>query len=241
MTLLNRIRRKIRISIAGRFPGRFPAWYSTLDDPVEVPVQKEAYHLAKAHCILSEDRVLDVGFGLGYGLKTLSGEGVKLHGIDIDTRAVNQGRKLTGSVPGFVEVATYDGINIPYPDHFFEVVTCIDVIEHVHDYLSLIREMLRVSRRKVFISTPIRRPEFTRPDGKPKNRWHLREWSLQEFANVLGRFENVRIEWKFINGPYRGPFHISSEPAGDTLALAPTVSALPENESGTATGQMHGS
>jgi ubiquinone/menaquinone biosynthesis C-methylase UbiE len=223
MSLIKRISKKIRFDIATRFPGRFATWYSTLDNPVEVPVQREAYLLAKREYIKHGDHVLDVGFGLGYGLKILSGAGVILKGIDIDVRAVRQGPKLIKNIPGLADVSRYDGVTIPYPDRSFDCVTCIDVIEHVPDYIRLSREMLRVSRRVVFISTPNRRPEFTRPDGKPNNRWHIREWSFSEFSQIVDKFDNVDIHWHFINGSYEGPFNLSAKPTDETMALAPAL------------------
>ena len=95
----------------------------------------------------------------------------------------------------------FDGYNLPFPDDTFDVVTCVDVIEHVEDYDRLIKEMLRVSKKGVFLSTPNRRPEYTNRDGSPKNYWHLREWSFEELEMILSKFG--RTEWIFINGHTR--------------------------------------
>ena len=78
--------------------------------------------------------------------------------------------------------------------------------------------MLRVSRKGVFLSTPNRRPEYTNKDGSPKNYWHLREWSYDEFDKIVRQFGQV--EWNCINGPYEGPFTISTEIHQDTFALS---------------------
>ena len=64
--------------------------------------------------------------------------------------------------------------------------------------MKLIEEMARVSSRVILLSTPIRRPEFTKPDGGPKNRWHLREWSYEEFVeSILQKISNVQVDWNF--------------------------------------------
>jgi len=95
------------------------------------------------------------------------------------------------------------------------------VIEHVEDYNRLIKEMLRVSRKGVFLSTPNRRPEYTNKDGSPKNYWHLREWSYEEFDEIIKKFGQV--EWNFINGSYEGPFSISDRINENTQALSPFI------------------
>ena len=91
---------------------------------------------------------------------------------------MNQTQKLN-------DVLHYNGINIPFFDREFDIVTCIDVLEHVPNYIGLIEEMIRVSDRFVVISTPNFRLEYTLSNGKPRNRWHLREWSFDEFASIL--------------------------------------------------------
>ena len=83
--------------------------------------------------------------------------------------------------------------------------------------------MTRVTNRAVLISTPIHRLEFTLPDGRPKNPWHLREWSYEEFDAILNKLSGVRIEWHFLDGPWEGPFTVSKAPGVDTLALAPGI------------------
>ncbi len=100
---------------------------------------------------------------------------------------------------------------------------CIDVIEHVPDYEKLLREMIRSARKMVFISTPNRKPEFTRANGKPRNPWHIREWSFEQFNQILLRIHNVKIEWKFLDGTVNGPFQISKEPSDETYALVPII------------------
>jgi ubiquinone/menaquinone biosynthesis C-methylase UbiE len=128
---------------------------------------------------------------------------------------------LVGRNPRLKILDIFDGYNLPFPDDTFNVVTCVDVIEHVEDYNCLIKEMLRVSRKGVFLSTPNRRPEYTNRDGSPKNYWHLREWSFEEFDAIVRQFG--RVEWNFINGTYEGPFSISTNLSKDTLALSPFI------------------
>jgi 2-polyprenyl-3-methyl-5-hydroxy-6-metoxy-1,4-benzoquinol methylase len=214
---------KIRKVLARLLPGRFPGLYSTLDDPQRVPVQEAAYRLAAQRYLQPGDRVLDVGFGLGYGLEMMSGQGRELWGIDIDQAAVEHGQALRERIPGLQAVQRYDGLRIPFEDRFFQVVTCVDVLEHVPDYLGLLKELVRVSQRVALISTPNWRPENTRPDGKPRNIWHLREWNYTELDAILRQLEHVQVEWNLLDGPWQGPIWESAAPSPQTQALAPAL------------------
>jgi len=189
-----------------------------------IPVQIEAYFLAVNEYVLPESRVLDVGFGLGYGLNILAIKANTVYGIDIDSKAYEYCLEFVlGKNPKLKELAIYDGYNIPYPDLFFDFVTCVDVLEHVEDYHKLIAEMIRVSRKGVFISTPNRRPEFTRSNGLPMNKYHLREWEFAELQKIIEE-HGKDVEWQFINGNgFYGPFNISKTPEQKTYALAPFI------------------
>jgi 2-polyprenyl-3-methyl-5-hydroxy-6-metoxy-1,4-benzoquinol methylase len=215
--------RGFRKRLARLFRGRFPGLYSTTDDPMQVPVQVAAYSLALESYIQRGDRLLDVGFGLGYGLEMLSQKAAYLAGIDVDQKAVAEAQRLVGAIPGLHELRAYDGQSIPYEQGSFDVVTCVDVIEHVPDYLGLLQEMLRVASRLVLVSTPNRRPENTLPNGRPRNIWHLREWSYEEFDLLLGRLPGIRIEWHFLEGPWEGPFQTGQVISDATLALTPVL------------------
>jgi ubiquinone/menaquinone biosynthesis C-methylase UbiE len=187
-----------------------------------VPVQIEAYFLALNKYVSNNEKILDVGFGLGYGLNILSIKAGEVNGVDIDQKVLDYcNGTLMGKNPKLGILTIFDGYNLPFPDNAFEVVTCVDVLEHVEDYERLIGEMLRVSRKGVFLSTPNRRPEYTNRDGSPKNYWHLREWSFEELEKILSRFG--RIEWNFINGAYEGPFSLTDKITPDTLALSPMI------------------
>jgi len=200
-----------------------PKKYSTIVGVGSVvPVQIEAYFLALNKYIDENAKILDVGFGLGYGLNILSIKSLEVNGVDVDVKVLNYcTNTLIGKNPRLKILKIFDGYNLQFSDDTFDVVTCVDVIEHVEDYNRLIKEMLRVSRKGVFLSTPNRRPEYTNKDGSPKNYWHLREWSFEEFDKIIKKFGQV--EWNFINGSYEGPFSISNRIDENTQALSPFI------------------
>lgn len=203
-----------------RASGTDPSSYTTMQTLEIVPVQREAYYYALRELLREDDRVLDVGFGTGYGLDILNGRAASTSGIDVDPAAVENARKgVLAKSPKVESIDLYEGDRLPYESESFDVVTSVDVAEHVPDYLSFLVELLRVSRRAVFISTPNRRPEFTRRDGSPKNHYHLREWSSTELRGILDLL-NCRVEMIFINGSWAGPFEVSSRESDSTMALA---------------------
>jgi 2-polyprenyl-3-methyl-5-hydroxy-6-metoxy-1,4-benzoquinol methylase len=199
-----------------------PKDYSTTDNLTIIPCQREAYFLALNRYVQPGNEVLDVGFGLGYGLTILAIHAGSVKGIDVDKRCVEYGKgTLLNRNPKLASLDLYDGEKIPFGDESFDLVTCVDVLEHVKDYDTFLLELLRVSRRGVFISTPNRRPENTNKNGTPKNYWHLREWSFDELNTIVSRYGTV--EWNFINGTGEGPFHISDSVLPSTQALTPFI------------------
>jgi ubiquinone/menaquinone biosynthesis C-methylase UbiE len=212
---------RMRVWLARHLRGKFPGLYSTLDDETEVPVQVAAYRFVTEHYIHEGDTVLDVGFGLGYGLEIMAERAGSLSGIEIDRKAIARLRRSLVS-PKIQSLEHYDAYSIPFPERSFDVVTCIDVIEHVPDYLRLITSMCNVSRHHVVVSTPNRRPEHTNGDGSPKNPWHIREWNYEEFDQILRQLDK-EYEWNFLNGPWEGPFTVSQRHKDTTLALTPAI------------------
>jgi SAM-dependent methyltransferase len=185
-----------------------------------VPCQIEAYFLALNKYLEEKDTVLDVGFGLGYGLNILAIKASSVVGVDVDPKVLEYCRNtVMGRNPRLVQLEIYDGYSLSFPDNHFDLVTCVDVLEHVDDYHRFLNELMRVTRKGVFISTPNRRTEFTNPDGSPKNYWHLREWSYDELNEILNK--HGLVDWNFLNGPFEGPFDYSKTALKNTLTLSP--------------------
>ena len=85
--------------------------------------------------------ILDVGCGTGANLKMLAGYG-KAEGVDISPQAVDFCRQR-----GLDSVTLGAAEQLPYDDASFDVVTALDVIEHLDDDVAGLREMRRVLRR----------------------------------------------------------------------------------------------
>ena len=85
-------------------------------------------------------RVLDVGTGTGTMLTHLARFG-EAEGVDVEEEAVRLSHRR-----GATAVRHYDGERLPYDECIFDLVTALDVIEHVDDDEAILREMRRVTR-----------------------------------------------------------------------------------------------
>lgn len=70
-----------------------------------------------------------------------------------------------------------------------EAVVCMDVVEHLRDpshLFATIRAMLRTGTQRAWISSPCRThcPGISKK-GPPRNKAHVREWTCEEFGELL--------------------------------------------------------
>jgi len=85
-------------------------------------------------------KILDVGCGTGANLLMLSKYG-EAEGVDISEDALSFCRER-----GLDKVRLAAGEELPYEDGTFDLVTALDVVEHMDDDLAGLREMRRVLR-----------------------------------------------------------------------------------------------
>jgi SAM-dependent methyltransferase len=88
----------------------------------------------------SPARVLDAGCGSGRTLQELVSYG-EVQGIELNSDAAQMARERGH---GRVEVGRLEAL--PWPDATFDLITCLDVIEHVPDDRRALRELRRVGR-----------------------------------------------------------------------------------------------
>src|SRR6185295_3349533 len=82
--------------------------------------------------------ILDVGCGTGANLEMLSEFGAA-EGVDVSNEALTFCRQR-----GLNNVKLGEAEKLPYPDESFDLVTGLDVVEHLDDDLAGLREMRRV-------------------------------------------------------------------------------------------------
>lgn len=86
-------------------------------------------------------KILDVGCGTGANLEMLSQFG-QAQGVDVSAEALSFCRAR-----GLENVKQGEAEALPYEDNSFDLVTGLDVVEHLNDDLAGLREMRRVLRR----------------------------------------------------------------------------------------------
>jgi 2-polyprenyl-3-methyl-5-hydroxy-6-metoxy-1,4-benzoquinol methylase len=94
------------------------------------------------------EQVVDVGCGVGAYASPLLAAGISWHGCEINEAFVADMRAR--SLP----VTQVLGARFPFGDASFETVMCIEVLEHVLDYVPFLDEIARVSSRRAIFSVP---------------------------------------------------------------------------------------
>lgn len=143
--------------------------------------------------------LLDVGCGRGYHVKGWRMNNVEAHGID----------KYSTELGEFCERG--DVLDIPYEEDSFEVVTCMDVLEHVKesDLPRAISELRSVGTGwliiQVLFSDEDHHKELfdrdkTHKIWKPK-KWWLEQLETDKYGYVLKPFE-ITIKGHLLKFPY---------------------------------------
>ena len=92
----------------------------------------------------SEQRVLDIGCGIGITDRHLSGRVGELHGVDISSQSITQARQNNPEVT----YESYEPGRLPFEDNSFDVAFTICVMHHVppDDWTTFVAEAFRVVR-----------------------------------------------------------------------------------------------
>lgn len=89
-------------------------------------------------------RVLDVGCGGGFSCEFMAKRGATAFGIDQSAKCIKQAQQHAASGGFSIEYQQGFAENLPYQDKTFDVVVCVDVLEHVSDLRQTISEISRV-------------------------------------------------------------------------------------------------
>jgi ubiquinone/menaquinone biosynthesis C-methylase UbiE len=140
--------------------------------------------------------ILDVGCGEGFTLLRLKDEniGKKLSGIDNSDRAISYGKK---NFP-FLHIKKGDVYKLPFKDNSFDLVLCMEVLEHLDNPIEALIELRRVSRKYVLLSVP-NEPLFTYQRflrGQNMKKFgshpeHVQHWSTKAFKRLVSEFMHV--------------------------------------------------
>ncbi|HUG15917.1 MAG TPA: methyltransferase domain-containing protein, partial [Thermomicrobiales bacterium] len=91
----------------------------------------------------SGQRVLDCGCGEGYGSALLAETAAEVVGLDRDDEVVEFAAAKYAQ-PDRLRFVASDAERLPFDDGAFDLITCFQVLEHLHDARSFLREARRV-------------------------------------------------------------------------------------------------
>ena len=146
-----------------------------------------AYNFFKGY--VAGKKVLEIGFGEGYGTYSLAETAREITGIDVSSALVEHARSKYQKENLYFLKA--DAGRLPFPDGSFEVVLNSQVLEHVKDYMGFIRELHRVLKPggTALAATPNR---VMMIDGV--NPYHYKEFSAKELDAALRKvFPEVAV------------------------------------------------
>lgn len=147
---------------------------------------------------LAPDSLLDAGCGEGETLARLEPLlPADVFAVDLEPEAVAYTR---GRIRG-IQTSVESVYSLPFPDSRFDVVLCLEVLEHLEHPGSALEELRRVAKRALIVSVP-HEPWFRIGSllrGKYMRTWgnhpeHVNHWNGRTFADLLhGRFSSVEL------------------------------------------------
>ncbi|MEM8530174.1 MAG: class I SAM-dependent methyltransferase [Chloroflexota bacterium] len=148
-----------------------------------LPRVRKVLGILKSLCPLN---LLDIGSGRGVFLWPLLDEFPDLPITAVDTldyRVADLQAMCNGGVSS-LSVEYGDATNLPFPDRTFDVITMLEVLEHIPDTKRALTEVCRVAQRFVVISVP------SKPDDNPE---HIHLFDRQTLTSMLQKQPVDRI------------------------------------------------
>ena len=105
-------------------------------------LQTNMEFLVQINLLKPDDKILEIGCGIGTIVNELNGKGHDIVGIDISGEAIEYGQKKYGDISLEVQAAE----TLPYEDESFEVVLSFDLFEHIAQIDKHVSEVGRVLR-----------------------------------------------------------------------------------------------
>jgi ubiquinone/menaquinone biosynthesis C-methylase UbiE len=142
---------------------------------------------------LSPIELLDIGSGRGAFLWPLLDTFPWLPITVVDTldyRVADLQAVHDGGVAS-LSAAYSDAAHLPFGDGQFDVVTMLEVLEHIPDTGAALAEVCRVARRFVVLSVP------SKPDNNPE---HIHLFDAARLETLLDRAGAARVNFEYVPG-----------------------------------------
>lgn len=92
----------------------------------------------------SEKRVIDIGCGGGFMTEALAKRSAEVFGIDPSKPAINAARNHAASLNLTINYKLGQAEYIDFDDNSFDIVVCVDVLEHVENLEKSIKQISRI-------------------------------------------------------------------------------------------------
>lgn len=105
--------------------------------------------IAKRIPLKSESKILDAGCGEGHLIEKLyrMNSSALYYGIDIRRQAVEKTRVRCP----YAELEVMNLVDISFDDELFDTVICTEVLEHLYEYQTVIKELERVLKKRGYL------------------------------------------------------------------------------------------
>src|SRR3989338_212933 len=144
----------------------------------------------KGDPVYKKARMLDVGCGTGVILSHFKSLGFETSGVDVSDEALKYCR-----LKGLDNLKKASAESLPFPDNYFDVVTALDLLEHLDDEKYVLKEVHRILKPQgVFIATvPMHKMLWSYHDVAAH---HKRRYSKKEILKLVkSHFQNFSVGW----------------------------------------------
>lgn len=104
--------------------------------------------------------VLDLGCGTGFLFQHINKTIRLLVGLDISSKALREAKKCTKNLSN-TELIRADADNTPFPDHIFDRIFAITLLQNMPNPLKTITEMKRVGKPQAIFAVTGLKKKFT--------------------------------------------------------------------------------
>ncbi|OCL28572.1 SAM-dependent methyltransferase [Orenia metallireducens] len=153
-------------------------------------------------------RVLDIACGVGYGSEILMamGEGIdEIVGVDIDEESIEYAKRVYKYPWNSFLVGDVNDEGLCDEIGKFDTIVSMETIEHIKDDYTFVNNLKSLLKEDglLIISTPFGRGR----DFECVNPYHYRQYTEEEFREVLGLFSEIDLYCqcdKTIEKPIKG-------------------------------------
>ncbi len=134
-------------------------------------------------------KLLDVGCAFGYFVKFMKENGFDVYGIDVSEYAISRCKEIKSCRNNFFVHNLKN--KLPFKKNYFDVITAFDVIEHIKEYKTAVKNLVEVLNKNgiLIISTPLK--EKNKPKSilnfilNDKDKTHISLLTENEIGNLL--------------------------------------------------------